>query len=60
MTFGEELKRWRASNDLTQDGAAQYLEVSIRTLQEWEQENAKPGLVKPIRRLMAAYPKKRA
>lgn len=57
MTFGEEMKRWREANDLTQDGAADYLDVNIRTLQEWEQDRAAPGTLGPIRKLMAAFPK---
>ena len=37
------LRAWREKNDLSQSEAALRLQISKRTLQEWEQERAEPG-----------------
>lgn len=55
MTFGEELKAWRSSARLTQEQAASYLDVPVRSLQEWEQDRSTPNQIGPIRKLIAAY-----
>jgi DNA-binding transcriptional regulator YiaG len=43
---GEELsarlRAWREKNDFSQSEAALRLQISKRTLQEWEQERAEP------------------
>jgi DNA-binding transcriptional regulator YiaG len=52
MTFGEELKDWRARIGWTREQAAAYLKMSPRTLQEWEQDRAKPNQIEQIRFLM--------
>jgi DNA-binding transcriptional regulator YiaG len=36
------LRAWREKNDLSQSEAALRLQISKRTLQEWEQERAEP------------------
>lgn len=57
MTFREELKQWRAEHGLTQNTAAMYLDVKLRTLEDWELGRYEPSHIGPIRRLMAAHPK---
>ncbi len=49
---GEELsarlRAWREKNDFSQSEAALRLQISKRTLQEWEQDRAEPrGLASP-------------
>jgi DNA-binding transcriptional regulator YiaG len=36
------LRAWREKNDLSQSEAALRMQISKRTLQEWEQERAEP------------------
>ena len=55
MTFGEELKAWRASARLTQALAAEYLAVPVRSFQEWEQDRSEPNQIGAIRKLIAIY-----
>ncbi len=55
MTFGEELKQWRAREALTQKQAADYLRVNVRLLQDWEQDRQEPGAPGPIRALMELF-----
>lgn len=57
MTFQVELKSWRTGCELTQDAAATYLNVSVRTYQEWEQGRANPKTIGPVRILMKLYGK---
>jgi len=38
----ERLYAWRKKNDFSQSEAAQTLQISKRTLQEWEQGRAQP------------------
>ncbi len=40
--LGKRLRLWRDRNDLSQSEAAFKLQVSKRTLQEWEQGRAEP------------------
>ena len=40
--MSERLYDWRKKNDLSQSEAALRLNISKRTLQEWEQGRAKP------------------
>ena len=40
--LGERLYEWRRKNDLSQTEAALKLQISARTLQEWEQGRAQP------------------
>ena len=40
--LGERLYAWRRRHDLSQSQAASKLQVSARTLQEWEQGRARP------------------
>lgn len=40
--FAKALQDWRESNDYTQQGAADKLGVSRRSLENWEQERAMP------------------
>jgi DNA-binding transcriptional regulator YiaG len=40
MNLGDRLYEWRKKNDLSQDEAALKLQISKRTLQEWEQGRA--------------------
>jgi DNA-binding transcriptional regulator YiaG len=42
FNLGDELRAWRHINDLSQSEAALKLQVSKRTLQEWEQGRAEP------------------
>jgi DNA-binding transcriptional regulator YiaG len=41
-SLGERLYEWRKKNDFSQGEAALKLQISRRTLQEWEQERAQP------------------
>jgi DNA-binding transcriptional regulator YiaG len=41
--LGERLYTWRRKNDLSQGEAALKLQISVRTLQEWEQGRARPS-----------------
>ena len=41
--FFHELRAWPAEFDLSQSRAAQIFDVSMRTIQEWEQERAAPA-----------------
>jgi DNA-binding XRE family transcriptional regulator len=40
--FPRRLRAWRERNDLSQSEAALKLQISKRTLQEWEQDRAAP------------------
>ena len=40
--FPRRLRAWRERNDLSQSEAALKLQISKRTLQEWEQDRAVP------------------
>jgi DNA-binding transcriptional regulator YiaG len=40
--FPQRLQAWRKRNDLSQSEAALKLQISKRTLQEWEQGRAAP------------------
>ena len=40
--FPDLLRSWRERNDLSQSEAALQLQISKRTLQEWEQGRAEP------------------
>jgi DNA-binding transcriptional regulator YiaG len=41
-SLGERLYEWRKKNDFSQSEAALKLQISKRTLQEWEQGRAQP------------------
>ena len=41
-SLGERLYAWRKKNDFSQSEAALRLQISKRTLQEWEQGRAQP------------------
>lgn len=41
-SVGERLYDWRRRNNLSQSEAALRLKISKRTLQEWEQDRARP------------------
>lgn len=41
-TFAELLRKWRERHGYSQRDAAQVLQVSKRSLQNWEQERAMP------------------
>ncbi len=41
-TFAAQLRAWRKREDLSQSEAALRLQISKRTLQEWEQGRAEP------------------
>jgi DNA-binding transcriptional regulator YiaG len=41
-SLAQRLYEWRKKNDFSQSEAAQRLQVSTRTLQEWEQGRAQP------------------
>ena len=49
-SFAYELKQWRADAGYTQAEAAVFLDVSIRTYQEWEQGRQAPDQKGPIRK----------
>lgn len=58
--FGDELRDWRAQHGLTQEEAAEALEVKLNTYQEWEQGRNKPFQMDMVRKLMRlAAPRKR-
>jgi len=40
--LSERLYQWRKKNDFSQGEAALNLQISTRTLQEWEQGRARP------------------
>ena len=40
--LAERLYEWRRKNDFSQSEAALKLKISTRTLQEWEQNRARP------------------
>jgi DNA-binding transcriptional regulator YiaG len=40
--LGQRLYEWRKKNDFSQSEAALQLQISKRTLQEWEQGRAQP------------------
>ena len=42
VPFSERLYQWRKKNDFSQSEAAFKLRISKRTLQEWEQDRARP------------------
>ena len=42
VPLGERLYQWRKRNDFSQSEAALKLQVSTRTLQEWEQGRSQP------------------
>jgi DNA-binding transcriptional regulator YiaG len=42
VPLSERLYQWRKRNDFSQSEAASKLQVSTRTLQEWEQSRAGP------------------
>jgi DNA-binding transcriptional regulator YiaG len=42
VPLSERLYQWRRRNDFSQSEAALKLQVSTRTLQEWEQGRARP------------------
>jgi DNA-binding transcriptional regulator YiaG len=42
MDWRERLYDWRRQNDFSQSEAALKLQISTRTLQEWEQGRARP------------------
>jgi DNA-binding transcriptional regulator YiaG len=42
VPLSERLYQWRKRNDFSQSEAALKLQVSTRTLQEWEQGRAQP------------------
>ena len=42
FNFGDELRVWRRKHNLSQSEAALKLQISKRTLQEWEQDRAEP------------------
>lgn len=42
VPLGERLYQWRKRNNFSQSEAALKLQISARTLQEWEQGRAQP------------------
>jgi putative transcriptional regulator len=42
LNLSDELRAWRHKHNLSQSEAALKLEISKRTLQEWEQGRAEP------------------
>jgi putative transcriptional regulator len=42
FNLSDELRTWRHKHNLSQSEAALKLQISKRTLQEWEQGRAKP------------------
>jgi DNA-binding transcriptional regulator YiaG len=42
-SFPRRLRAWRERNNLSQSEAALKLQISKRTLQEWEQDRATPS-----------------
>jgi DNA-binding transcriptional regulator YiaG len=42
FNLSDELRAWRHKHNLSQSEAALKLQISKRTLQEWEQERAAP------------------
>ena len=42
IDFADELRSWRHKHNLSQSEAALKLQISKRTLQEWEQRRAVP------------------
>ncbi len=52
-----ELRVWRSQNELTQDEAARWFKVPLRTYQGWEAGRRKKQ-AGPIRKLLRRKPKK--
>ena len=50
--FAEQLRDWRTRRGYTQEQAAAWLRVPLRTYQEWEQGRREPWQTGPIRKLM--------
>lgn len=57
--FAEEIKTWRAKHGWTQEQAAAYLQVPLKTYQNWEWGRRAPQPIGPVRKLMALAPKPR-
>ena len=55
----DELKAWRWRNDLTQETAAEWLGVSVRTYENWEQGHREMRHPIAVRRLSQLTDKKR-
>lgn len=51
-SFPDELKTWRAGLGFTQAQAAEWLDVPLRTYQEWEQGRQEPTQMGPVRKLL--------
>ena len=58
MNVAAEIRKWRSENGYSQAEAAEALDVSVRTLQNWEIGHRNPrGLV--LRMLRQSFTKKR-
>jgi DNA-binding transcriptional regulator YiaG len=44
-SISQVLKSWRKRGKLSQQSGATHLQVSISTLQKWEQEKTTPGVI---------------
>lgn len=58
--FADELKAWRYARGWTQEDAAKYLDVPLKTYQNWEWGRRLPNTPGPIRKLMKLAPKPRS
>ena len=59
MAFADELKTWRTRVEYTQEEAAEFLGVPLRTYQEWEQGRQAPDQLGPIRKAIELQKAKR-
>ena len=62
MTFRTEIKRWRKARGLSQSQAAAELNISVRTLQNWEigHQTPHPDRAEHLRQNMAKVGARRA
>ena len=58
MTFKEEITHFQTENSLTNKSAAQYLNISLKTLTNWKKGKIRPGQARmeKIKRMINNYP----
>lgn len=56
--FGTRLQDWRLAHGMTQTEAADWLDVPLRTYQQWEQGRQEPSQTGPVLKLLASHPPK--
>ena len=54
-SFGTRLQDWRLGHNMTQNEAADWLKVPLRTYQQWEQGRQAPSQTGPLLKLLDFY-----